>query len=326
MSTPTAPPTFNSAYSNLATRLHGKVDPALFEVVRVMNDNISTLGQQIQTTFGAIPTNQQITKLAQDVVNGTANDITNATGQAGQPQLALIPPVGSLPDAYNGEVVWFQGRAWRFNGATWQPLVGSPNLAGTAAGMPSAATYPLFTIYYQTDRTVFYMNTSGTFTYVSGVMVAATASRPTGLGASGTGFLFLDSTLNILERWSGSAWVTILTGFIAPGAWTTYSPTLTPSAGTATISYSNCRYSKSGKDVVVRGHLTFTVSLTATNAVIELPATALDNDQTVTATLLSSVPASIVCPCYFNSGIEVIASLAASVTYDLYFQGAYESS
>lgn len=111
----------------------------------------------------------------------------------------------------------------------------------------------------------------------------------------------------------------------APGPWTTYPPTLTMSAGAATISFSNCRSSQFGTWVSVRGHLTFTVSAPATYATIGVLVSPLDNNATAAVSMFS-VSASVACPCLFNDGLEFVANFEAGVTYDAYFQGLYEAA
>jgi hypothetical protein len=92
----------------------------------------------------------------------------------------------------------------------------------TATNYPPAI-YPPGQTFFIEDWGVLYVveNVAGTLTWVyqAGVYIAATASRPTtgfdggALGANDAGFLFIDSTLKVLEYWTGSAWVNLSSSF-----------------------------------------------------------------------------------------------------------------
>jgi hypothetical protein len=100
---------------------------------------------------------------------------------------------------------------WRWTGSAWvRELL--PVLEDTHANRLSnyaPANYPIGTLFYETDRTVTYINklitATPTWVYLTGVMIAAFSSLPT-LGTADAGFLFVASdTLGILY-WTGSAW------------------------------------------------------------------------------------------------------------------------
>ena len=101
----------------------------------------------------------------------------------------------------------------------WDPLNEVwPILQDTAANLTNypASHYQPGTLYYETDRKVFYimelvgMSAVPTWLYSFGTMSGTTIStdqRPSGLGTSGAGFLFYSTDAFLLYQWSGSGWV-----------------------------------------------------------------------------------------------------------------------
>lgn len=65
-------------------------------------------------------------------------------------------------------------------------------------------------LFWETDRTVLYVvtETAGvrSWTYAAGMYQSAFASRPTDLGLSDAGFLYMPGTYLHICRWSGAAW------------------------------------------------------------------------------------------------------------------------
>lgn len=94
---------------------------------------------------------------------------------------------------------------------------GSPvYLEGTHATRPTAAGYGVGSAYFETDRTVTYINVLSSsaiqiWQYQSGAYNAAIGSRPVDLGTIDTGFRFVDTTaINQTEyMWTGTIWVSI---------------------------------------------------------------------------------------------------------------------
>lgn len=94
-------------------------------------------------------------------------------------------------------------------------------LSGPHAKRPPAKVIQKNDTYYETDRTVSYINLyklanfpiTAYWKYEFGEMVAPLTSRPTDLKASDAGFLFRNNTpgsgFNNQYRWSGTAWVLI---------------------------------------------------------------------------------------------------------------------
>lgn len=74
--------------------------------------------------------------------------------------------------------------------------------------------YPAGVQFYETDRTVLYLNfispsTVQVWQWISGTMRAAYASIPGDLGQYDTGFLFEATDLELTYIWNGSAWVVL---------------------------------------------------------------------------------------------------------------------
>lgn len=61
-------------------------------------------------------------------------------------------------------------------------------------------------LFYVSDRDVYYIARAGVWKYFYGTMRAALASIPAGLGADDTGFLFYSTNYVRTWRWTGSAW------------------------------------------------------------------------------------------------------------------------
>jgi hypothetical protein len=95
-------------------------------------------------------------------------------------------------------------------------LVGSTPLGlggamlGVHAARPNATGLPEGTLYYETDRTAFYIiqnfGGSKTWTYASGMMTGIRTAAPTDLAAGDVGFLYNVDDYIHLVRWSGVAW------------------------------------------------------------------------------------------------------------------------
>lgn len=115
-----------------------------------------------------------------------------------------------------------QNLLFEWDGITWsQYIVIEPVLQSTYANWTLAnyppADYAPATLFVVTDRNWVYsvqvVSTVNTWVLVEGIYGAATGSRPaTGfnggaLGANDTGMLFVDTTLKLIERWSGASWV-----------------------------------------------------------------------------------------------------------------------
>ena len=76
----------------------------------------------------------------------------------------------------------------------------------------TAARYKPGTLFYETDRQLYYVASGNTFRYIAGTMRDTFANRPTSLGTDDTGLLFFCTTGTSsteyyhLFRWSGTAW------------------------------------------------------------------------------------------------------------------------
>ena len=69
-----------------------------------------------------------------------------------------------------------------------------------------AANYSDATLFYETDRGVFYVDVSSEWTYATGVMQNTQSNLPTDLSALDAGFLFAVTDYEHLLSWSGTKW------------------------------------------------------------------------------------------------------------------------
>ena len=105
------------------------------------------------------------------------------------------------------------------------------------------------------------------------------------------------------------------------GPWTVYAPTPTYTAGTITVTATDCAFSQSGKDVNVRIHLTFTVGtdgLTSSTIAIPLPVAPLTNGQNLaTALWIDGTYPALLTPAVgvFNGSDVILAMVPIVVTF-----------
>lgn len=102
------------------------------------------------------------------------------------------------------------------NGSTLQQ-VNSNLQAGTYANRPVATSLADGVGYYATDQDTLYVVETGTWVWLTGIMVGTLApdQRPT-LAAGDVGFLFRTSDTAELYRWSGTAWTQLLLRIDSP--------------------------------------------------------------------------------------------------------------
>jgi len=62
------------------------------------------------------------------------------------------------------------------------------------------------TIFYETDRTAFYVSNGASWLYLTGVFSGVLAALPDDLGANDVGFLANVTDYNHLLQWSGTSW------------------------------------------------------------------------------------------------------------------------
>lgn len=212
--------------------LQGDVSQKTDEYLRQVTNAISSL----QVRAAKIEQSGYITKSqAQTLYNpgavskslqadGTAPlSITGLPGRAAEPQNAAAPTVSSLPAygnplAQDGALVSFNGVVYRYNGLTspgqWLAIGAAAVLTINTHAYRLAhasTTLPLNTLFYESDRTVFYA-AEAFWVYLSGVMVGGIATRPADLGTHDVGFLFLSNDAGVaavLYRWSGIAWASV---------------------------------------------------------------------------------------------------------------------
>lgn len=81
------------------------------------------------------------------------------------------------------------------------------NIADTASniGHYNPTSYPVGTLYVETDRRILYWNTGAAWRYLDGTFAGALSDIPA-LGGNDSGFLFFVTDYGHLLRWDGSAW------------------------------------------------------------------------------------------------------------------------
>jgi hypothetical protein len=112
---------------------------------------------------------------------------------------------------------------YRWDGSGWAVALVTTLLdthANRIANYP-AASWPIGTQFYETDRTVTYVNKSVTGTptwvYESGQMYDSFSNRPATLGTADTGFLFMETDRSLngsvdnfpVYRWNGTVWILV---------------------------------------------------------------------------------------------------------------------
>jgi hypothetical protein len=145
--------------------------------------------------------------------------LTGLIGKASESQLAYAPALATAPVAPNplaraGQLYQLGGKLYINNtpvslgGAGGSTLVGptAQFLEGTHATRLALSVPANGTAFWETDRNIIYIGVAGAWTYAVGVMIATTGSRPSDLGATDAGFLFLASDTLIWYYWTGAAW------------------------------------------------------------------------------------------------------------------------
>lgn len=100
------------------------------------------------------------------------------------------------------------------------------------------ADQPLGSLYYETDRTVTYLNyatpsTSRVWLYLSGTMIGTFAGRPGDLTTYDSGFVYYASDRDLYYRWNGTTWAIIVD----------YEPTLMDTHANRQTLYPSVNYS-----------------------------------------------------------------------------------
>jgi len=123
------------------------------------------------------------------------------------PLKSALPPQRTPIADEKGNITW----PWlKFMQQLAQPDPNAPFafISNTHAARATilASSYPSGAIYYETDRTVWYVAISGTWTFLAGVCDVAQAGIPADLGTADAHLeVFVTDYLHRL-RWTGSAW------------------------------------------------------------------------------------------------------------------------
>lgn len=195
--------------------LHGSVPESAIATFQLVLNYIYDLNDQVQR----LPKGSQKTSIEEieaQIQSRKQINLSQFLGTLAQPQNAAIPSVSALPDvndplAQDGGAVRFNGVLYIFNATTepgtWVAITAAGVIRNTAANMAtySAAAYPNV-LFYQTDRTVFYLSDGTNWIYAIGTYRATLASIPT-LGVNDIWFNFFVTDYYHTLRWNGTAWI-----------------------------------------------------------------------------------------------------------------------
>jgi hypothetical protein len=195
-----------------------------------INSAIRLLAQQIQRVQG----NSGDSKISGNLTAGSVTLTNQGVGRLPAPNQALTLEVAN--SLFSLAAIKQASATNTFEGQPSPGIAGGSGQSGLViedtnahriANYPASAS-PVGSIYYETDRMVFYLNeTVGQkqqWVYILGQMsgtVVSVDQRPLLLGASDQGFLFTATDLGITYQWqwnSGSmtgAWVPIVTAAVA---------------------------------------------------------------------------------------------------------------
>lgn len=209
--------------------LNGRADPQVVGAMGDMVKQIQDLRAALDKVANKPPVPLDYAAIAKNLSTrgGSPLNIQNLLGVTGNPQRALVPQFTAKPvnqSIYNqpgtltsiGGVLNIAGTgpaaapsstSWDPQGAIGVVLQGTH--ANRLASFP-ASSYPIGALFFETDRTVFYIN-QGTFgsshwQFATGEFSCTQATLPVGLGANDAGFLASVFDYGHLLIWSGSAW------------------------------------------------------------------------------------------------------------------------
>jgi len=153
----------------------------------------------------------------------TPLSISSLQGKAAQTQPASVPDFSQLPpNAEPGSLVVKNGQLYVFGGGgtggvlgMWQTIVNAGSFVDTHANRIAnfpAANYASGTLFFESDRTVLYVDVAGVWTFGAGVYSDVIANRPTDLATADAGFEFFATDTGALYFWDGAAWLGISGG------------------------------------------------------------------------------------------------------------------
>ena len=132
---------------------------------------------------------------------------TQQTATSSAVDLAAIRAALEVTGTYPLDVTGLPGLP---TAATVTTPTGSSLLSGTHASRRAQLTSVAAagSLFYETDRTVFYLSVGGQWTYLAGIMAGTIApdQRPTDLTLYDLGFLYYDTATRTLLRWNGADW------------------------------------------------------------------------------------------------------------------------
>ncbi len=172
---------------------------------------------------------------------------------------------------------YIQELSFRSNHAT-------TGLEGTHAQRLSSfppGIYSIGSTFYETDRTVLYLQSQGHWIYFSGIMNCLSTSRPADLGPTDTGFLAYLTDLTRIDRWNGAAWVLWMQAVqylfsdgetpsgVVDGANSIFTLAHAPSPASSLQLYNGIILSPGGTDYTLTGNQISTVSPPSAGSVLK---------------------------------------------------------
>lgn len=151
--------------------------------------------------------------------------ISALQGRASQPQFATAPNYTTLPSTQQpGIIVSKNNQLYQFGPGgsggvlgAWNALGGSGCLIDTHANRLAnfpAGNYQPGTLFFETDRTVLYVDKAGVWNFAAGMYEDVFANRPIDLAAPDESFLFFATDTVALYAWNGGTltWLSIVGG------------------------------------------------------------------------------------------------------------------
>lgn len=200
--------------------LTNRVDPVVEATIRDLYLRMNKQEANSSSLLKNLPKAPSISDIANALrVSGTNPlNVTGLVGLLSQPQNAKVTNVTTTPTpgnpiAQNGTLFTINGQLFYWmNGQAIAVESTATVLYDTHANRLanySPGSYVTGTLFWETDRTVLYVDNGTAWVYATGTYNNILSNRPTDLISTDAGFEFLVSSYadNILYVWNGTAWV-----------------------------------------------------------------------------------------------------------------------
>ncbi len=191
-----------------------------------------------------------------------------------------------------------QNIIYLWNGTIWSVFatvgVAYKDTHANRAGY-TPANFPIGALYNESDRFSLYRNSGSAWVLVIAWYADVFANRPADLGANDVGFQFYSTDTTTGYYWTGAAWVAMgggaagvtsltnggsiglsastgpITISVSDPAWSSWTPSVTPTSGSATTSLLDAKYLQTGKSVKFRLYWAGTISSASGHVVFSAP-------------------------------------------------------